>query len=249
MRHGGISNAAESLGAFMSASPSLVQASAGEPSRTSVSTSDSDPLGWVVLGSSVVAMLAFAGLDLFVGLPATGAGSTISAYVYTDGAWVFRGAVLALVVAAAVLLLTLNRRRVVRWWSPTSVLLALTILGLLAVAVFPKTDWAVGDSLPGQLHRLGSMVAFLAPPFATIALTRRRGAAQRLHLAARGAFWSSLSVFAVLVGTIALVVVAVNAGGAWWQAFPLGLIERLVVGFELLAMALLGFWIARPTTT
>ncbi len=194
-------------------------------------------------------MLAFVGLDLFVGLPGNGAGSTISAYVYTDGAWVFRLAVLALAGAATALLIALTRRAVIRWWSLPSILLALTVIGLLAVAGFPKTDWSVGDSLPGQLHRLGSLVAFLAPPFATMALTRRRGAAQRPHLAARGAFWSSLAVLGVLAGVIAVVAIAVNAGGAWWHAFPLGLIERTVVGLELVSMALLGIWLTRNPGT
>lgn len=226
--------------------PSATTTSA--PSRTranAVSPMSGDRLGWFVLAGSVVAMVAFTGLDLLVGLPADGAGSTISAYVYTDGAWVFRLAVLALAGSATALLIALTRRGVIRWWSAPAILLALTVIGLLAVAGFPKTDWSVGDSLPGQLHRLGSLIAFLAPPFATIALTRRRGSAQRPHPVARGAFWSSFAVLAVLVGVVAVVAIAVNAGGAWWYAFPLGLVERTVVGFELVSMALLGIWLTR----
>lgn len=218
--------------------PRVTRAAAASPAS-------GDRLGWLVLTGSVAAMLAFVGLDLFVGLPAGGAGSTISAYVYTDGAWIFRLAILALAGAATALLIALTRRRVVRWWSAPAVLLALTVIGLLAVAGFPKTDWSVGDSLPGQLHRLGSLIAFLAPPFATMALTRRRGAGRRPPLAARGAFWTALAVLGVLAGVVAVVVIAVNAGGAWWGAFPLGLIERTVVGLELVSMALLGVWLTQ----
>lgn len=224
--------------------PSRLPAAA-RPAPGAPATRDSSALGWVVVLASVGAATAFLGLDAFVGLPGRGVGSTISAYVYTPGAWVFRLAVLALAAAAALLVLALTRRGTHRAWSVPMVLLTLTVLGLAAVAVFPKTDWAAGDTIYGRLHRIGSMVAFLAPPVATLLLTRRGSRSHDGHPALRGAFWASLGVVATLGAAILLAVLAVRGGGMWWTAFPLGTIERTVVGFELLAMAFMGVWLAR----
>ncbi len=195
-------------------------------------------LGVAVALAAVVAALLLTGLDLLVGVP-DGKGRTISAYVYSDAAWVFHTAVWLLVAATITFVVALVRTGLRRPLSPAVVLFALAAVGLVLVAVFPKTDWSVGDSPTGRLHRLGGMLAFLLPPFATLRLTR--GAREVSARLARGV---AALVLLVLAGVTVLAFGMAAQGGAWYHAFPLGQVERIVVGALLLALGLLGRWVA-----
>ena len=196
-------------------------------------------LGFAVTLSAFVAALLFAGLDVFVGVP-EGKGRTVSAYVYSDAAWAFHTAVWLLVAATLTLVVALVRTGLRPVRSASVALFAVAAAGLVLLAVFPKTDWTVGDSPSGRLHRLGALVAFVVPPIATLRLTR--GAAQWPARLAR--LVASLVVL-MLLATVALVVAFVADGGSgWYRAFPLGTVERVVVGSLLVALGLLGRWVA-----
>jgi hypothetical protein len=114
--------------------------------------------------------------------------------------------------------------------------------------LFPKHNWAVGPSAGGQIHRVASIVAFLCLPVAVLLLTRRRGAARRDQpIAARFAWWlgvASLAWFAPIVGALVLSPVTRTP---WWQAIPLGLVERGLVMCEVLAIIALGVWVLTAT--
>lgn len=191
--------------------------------------------------SALVAAALLTGLDVFIGVP-PGKGQTISAYIFSDEAWVFHTAVWLLVGATATFVVALVRTGVRPAHSAPVVLFAIAAVGVLMIAVFPKTDWTVGDSLSGRLHRLGSLIAFVVPPIATLRLTR--GARELSARLARTVAWLTIGV---LLATVAVVVLFIASGGdGWYRAFPLGPIERIVVGSLLLALGLLGRWLTTP---
>lgn len=188
--------------------------------------------------SAFVAALILAGLDIFVGVPA-GKGSTISAYIFTDQAWLFHTAMWLLVGATLTLIVALVRTGLRPPFSAPVLLFALAALGVVIVTVFPKTDWTVGDTLSGRIHRLGALIAFVVPPIATLRLTR--GAREWSARLARGV---AALILLILTAIVALVVAYIGEGGSWYRAFPLGTMERVVVGSLLVALGLLGRWIA-----
>ena len=217
------------------------EAAAGRP-ETDARSGEARLLGFAVTLSAFVAALIMAGLDLFVGVP-EGKGRTISAYVYSDWAWVFHTAVWLLVAATLTLTVALVRTGLRRPLSAPVVLFAVAAVGLVLLAVFPKTDWTVGDSLSGRIHRLGALIAFVVPPVATLRLTR--GAPE---WTARLARLVAALILVMLVAIVGLVVAFVADGGStWYRAFPLGTVERVVVGSLLVALGLLGQWVAVTT--
>jgi hypothetical protein len=168
---------------------------------------------------------------------------TISEYGLTDLAWAFNAGVLALAVGSAAILTA------VALFRPGTraglVAGALWVFGLLTVVAFPKHNWAVGPSVSGQVHRIGSLIAFIALPLAVLALTGRRMRRGRPGAAAAG--WAfglalvSLAWFLPIVAAIA----SAGRGGAWWLAIPLGLVERGMAVTEVLALIALGRWCLR----
>jgi hypothetical protein len=119
---------------------------------------------------------------------------------------------------------------------------------LTVIVLFPKHNWAVGPSANGQIHRAASIVAFLCLPVAVLLLTRRRGVPRRDHpIAARFAWWlavASLAWFVPIVGALAL---SSAIRTPWWQAIPLGLVERGLVMCEALAIIAQGVWVLTAT--
>lgn len=162
---------------------------------------------------------------------------TISGYVFTDPV-PFTTAVVALVVGSAAVFIGLLRQRVMTLASPSAWLLAAWALGLAAVAIFPKHDWSVGPSVSGHIHRVGSLVAFIALPIAVVLLTahavRRSGAWW-----ARSALGFAIASFAYLAYLAWIIYDAGQSGTAWWQAVPLGLAERILLALEVGAVAAL----------
>jgi hypothetical protein len=166
---------------------------------------------------------------------------TISEYgLLAAYAPVFDAGVLAFVAAVLGALVALVRSGILRPRSVGAIGLVLGALGLVAVVVFEKTNWSVGPSVGGYVHRYASLVAFLALPVAAIAAARgHRGAP------ARWARWlgvASLLWFVPILGAIALGPVT---GLPWWQAVPLGLVERGLALTEVLAVVALAWWGAR----
>lgn len=191
--------------------------------------------GWVGLLGVVIAAAACLYLDLTSGEDAYR--RTISGYVFTNPV-IFTSAVIALVIGSVAILVGLLRRSVLSLRHPASWLLVAWIVGMTLVAIFPKHDWSVGPSASGHVHRVASLVAFVALPLAVILLTRRavHGGVGRLAYAALG---FALASYAYL-GYLAWVIYDAGQDGVrWWWAVPLGLAERILLALEVAALAAL----------
>ncbi|AXB42024.1 DUF998 domain-containing protein [Amycolatopsis albispora] len=164
---------------------------------------------------------------------------TISQYALTDSRWIFDLGVALVAVGSAVLFYALVRRGLIERFSAASVFGGLWTVSLLLIVAFPKTNWAIGPSLGGTIHRYASVVAFVALPLAVIfgarTVFRHSPFARRLAV-----FFGITSL--LWFGLILLGVVNMLAGGEpWWTFVPLGLVERLMALNEMFAIAALGF--------
>lgn len=206
---------------------------------------------WCGIGALVAVagtVVVFAVLHL---LPATRRISpvtrTISEYALTDAAWLFNLGVLLLVSASVAVFGALALLGRVRALGIGTLFAALWVAGLLTLVSFPKHNWALGAaSTSGQVHRLASLVAFLALPVAVLVAARRRG---RTHhpAAARWAYWLAVLALAWFSPLLYAVVTAPLTGTPWWQAIPLGLVERGLALTEVLAVAALAVFLSTST--
>jgi len=115
---------------------------------------------------------------------------TISEYALRDLGWMFDTGVLGLAAGSVAVLIALVRAGLVRWPSFAAVGMLVWAAGMVAVVVFEKTNWAVGPSVGGVIHRYASLVAFFALPVATLVATRgREGAAWPRWLAIAALAW------------------------------------------------------------
>jgi hypothetical membrane protein len=167
---------------------------------------------------------------------------TISEYALGPQRWVFDSAVLLLAAGSLAILAALVHHGLARWRSGGAIALVLWSVGLATVVVFPKHDWAVGPSVHGDIHRIGSMVAFISLPVAVVLLSRPwlRHVTWRSH--ARWTF--GLGLASALAFTPILFAIGVNAtvGTPWWRVVPLGYVERLLVLSEVIAVLTVGLW-------
>ena len=160
---------------------------------------------------------------------------TISEYALRDLGWMFDTGVLALAGGSVAVLIALVRAGLVRWPSFAAVGMLVWAAGMVAVVVFEKTNWAVGPSVGGVIHRYASLVAFLVLPVATLAATRGRdGVAWPRWLAAAALAWLG----AILSG----VVLRPISGVPWWQFLPLGIMERGLAVTEVAIVVALAIW-------
>ena len=200
-------------------------------------------LGWIGVAGAVGAITAVLALDATLGGQHVRGralrSATISEYVYTSGSWAFVVAVLTLAATSAALLVGLIRAGRLRWRSAGSVLMTLWVVGLLAVVAFPKHNWVTGPSASGTVHRVATLVAFVALPVAVLLIARGRSGAAR---AARWLAVAGMGWLAVLFGAIA---VGLVTDQSWWRLIPLGLVERGIAGFEVAALVALGLWLTR----
>jgi hypothetical protein len=174
---------------------------------------------------------------------------TISEYALGADAWMFDVGVVALAVGSVAVILALARAGVLRPLSGATVLLAVWAIGMLTVVVFEKTNWSVGPSLGGYIHRYASLVAFLALPLGALLIARAHRATpgfrsnrvwtRVLALASLGWFLPILWGFAMRPVT----------GRSWWSAVPLGLVERGLALTEVLLVAALALWAAKAAGT
>ncbi|MFC5063528.1 DUF998 domain-containing protein [Actinomycetospora atypica] len=166
---------------------------------------------------------------------------TISEYAVGPGGWLFDVAVLGLVAATVAVTAALVLRGVLPLRSAAVVLLGVWCVGLVLVVVFEKTNWSVGPSLSGSIHRYASLAAFLALPTAGLLVARR-------HRGERWARWVTacavvaLASFVPIIGAILLNPVLATP---WYRAVPLGLIERVLSLAEVAMVVVLGFRAAR----
>ncbi|MCE3552448.1 DUF998 domain-containing protein [Pseudonocardia sp. RS11V-5] len=162
----------------------------------------------------------------------------------------FDAGVLAFAGAALCVPVALVRAGLLRVVSGASAGLVLAAAGLVAVVVFEKTNWAVGASVGGTIHRYASLAAFLALPVAAVLVARRyrRAAVPDVGPWDRNAAWVRwLGVASLLWFTPILVgfVQRPFTGVSWWQAVPLGLVERGLALTEVLLVVALALWGAR----
>ena len=194
-------------------------------------------LSWAVLIGVAVTLVVFAALHV---LPPTShispVSRTISEYALTSSAWAFNLGVVALCAASVAVFAGLAMLRRIPVLSAATLFGVLWVAGLLTLVSFPKHNWALGGSgQSGQIHRMASLVAFLALPIAVLLITRRRD--RTAHpAAARWAFWLAILSF----GWFSPIVIAVlTAPRTWWQQIPLGLVERGLALTEVLAVVAL----------
>ena len=201
------------------------------------------------LGSVIIAVLHVIG----PGAAISPIRQTISEYGLTSAAWAFDVAVLA-VAAGSGAILTATALAASQGVPPGGsgrasrlglLLGALWVAGLVTLVAFPKTNWAVGPSASGDVHRASSLVAFIALPLAVTMLLRGRLSGRtRGWVQARwtvGVALAALAWFAPIVVAIA----TTRRGGAWWTTVPLGLVERGMAVTEIAALVLLGVWSTR----
>lgn len=164
---------------------------------------------------------------------------TISQYALTDSRWIFDLGVALVAIGSALLFYALIRRGLIGRFSAASVFGGLWTVSLLLIVAFPKTNWAIGPSIGGTIHRYASMVAFVALPLAVI--VGARAVFRDSPLARRIAVFFGVTSL-MWFGLILVGVVNMLAGGeAWWTFVPLGLVERLMALNEMFAIAALGF--------
>jgi hypothetical protein len=204
------------------------------------------PAGFAGRATGVAALAALTGLAVGAGLvlllqfiPPTDAISplrrTISEYGRSANKGLFDAAVLLIAGGSAILFAAHLLRRALTVVPAAAG--ALWTISLLVIVAFPKTDWAVGPSAGGVVHRIASVVGFLCLPSGVLLASGRLfpdSAAWR-----RIARWlgvASLLWFGVILGAIAK---AAIFGGRWWQVIPLGLVERGMALTEILAITTL----------
>ncbi|GAA1868502.1 DUF998 domain-containing protein [Pseudonocardia ailaonensis] len=192
-------------------------------------------LSSAALAGLALAVVLILGLTLFVS-DVDPVRRTISEYgLQPEYRTIFDMGVLAFAAACVLVAAALPRAGIAGWGAATG--LGVAALGLATVVVFEKTDWSVGPSLGGSIHRYASLVAFLVLPVAAIVAARgHRGA----HAAwSRWLGVASLAWFLPIVAGFALRPVT---GRSWWQTIPLGLVERGLALTEVLTVAALAIW-------
>ncbi|MCP3800822.1 DUF998 domain-containing protein [Allokutzneria sp. A3M-2-11 16] len=172
---------------------------------------------------------------------------TISEHALGPNRMLFDLALLLLAAGSLAILAALVRGGLVRFRSVGAVMLGLWSAGLTVVVLFPKHNWAIGPSLSGDIHRVGSLVAFLSLPVAVLLIARRWLRDERWSGHARRA--RALGVLAVLsfAPIVYVLVYASAVGGAWWQVLPLGVIERVLALCEVVAVIGVGGWAIAST--
>lgn len=169
---------------------------------------------------------------------------TISEYAVGPGGWLFDTVVVALALASAAVLAALVGAGVMRARSAPAALIATWVVGMLLVVAFEKTNWAIGPSPSGYVHRYASLIAFLALPAAALRLAR--GARDRWPAGlVRALSALALLAAATFVPIVVAIVLQGPTGVPWFRAVPLGLIERVLAAAEVGIVVALGLGAAR----
>jgi hypothetical protein len=168
---------------------------------------------------------------------------TISEYGLSTNKWIFNLALILIALGSAVLFAV----HALRQTLPASALFAGAIwtASLLVIVAFPKTDWAVGPSAGGTVHRIASVIGFVCLPIGLLIASGRAFPGDTLwRWAARILSITSLGWFALILTGV---FVMLSGGGPWWTFVPLGLVQRLMALNELLAVATLAVPLLRST--
>lgn len=192
----------------------------------------------IAVGALLVLLLQF--------LPPTSAISplrrTISEYGLGPNKWIFNLA-LVLIAAGSAVLFTVHA---LRHTLPVPALVAGAVwtVSLLVIVAFPKTDWSVGPSAGGTVHRIASIIGFVVLPIGVLVASGRVFASDTAwRWVSRGLSLGALGWLALIVTGV---VVMLSGGGPWWQFVPLGLVQRLMALTDLLAVATLAVPLLHP---
>jgi hypothetical protein len=189
------------------------------------------------VAGAAVAVVAIGALHLLSAATVDPVRRTISEYALGSYGWLFDVGVLALAAGAAAVLIGLLRAGRVRPFAPVTVLYGAGVLGLVLVVAFEKTNWAVGPSLSGTIHRWSSLLVFVALPLAVLLLGRALQARWVTALGAATLAWMAAILAGIPLGPL--------LGLPWWQVWPLGLMERGLALTLVAAVVALGVWTAR----
>lgn len=196
-------------------------------------------MGWATVGlaGAAVAVLAVGALHVLAADTVDPVRRTISEYALGPQGWLFDAGVLAFAAGAAAVLVAAVRAGLVRATAPSAVLYASGVLGLLLVVAFEKTNWAVGPSVGGSVHRYASLLVFVALPLAV------------LLVAWRARRWTVVSPAALTLAGMLTIVAAIPlapfVGVPWWRVLPLGLMERGIAAMLATSVVALGVWTLR----
>jgi Protein of unknown function (DUF998) len=211
--------------------------------RTSAPSTAAASRAPAMIGTAALAALAVGSLLVLLlqFIPPTNEISTIrrtiSEYALTANKWIFDVGVILVAVASAMLFAMHVLRRTLPLVSGATLFGALWTVSLLVIVAFPKTNWAIGPSTGGTVHRIASMIGFIGLPIGLLLASRRvfpdstpwRWATRLLAI-------TSLLWFGVILGGVAMMLAG---SGPWWQILPLGLVERLMALNEIFAIAVL----------
>jgi hypothetical protein len=172
---------------------------------------------------------------------------TISQYALLSNGWAFDAATLLLAAGSLAVLIALRRAGPVRRGAAVSLLL--WVAGLVGVVWFEKHNWSAGPSLSGDIHRVASLVAFLSLPagalLAAAPLLREADTRLPARLVAVGGGLSLLCFTPILWALVS----ESWTGVRWWQAIPLGGVERLLGLVEVMTVLLLAWLAVRAART
>lgn len=173
---------------------------------------------------------------------------TISQYSLSTLGWLFNIGVIALVIGSAAAIIALVSVRELSIHPVGLLMLAIWTLGMAGVATFEKTNWAYGPSASGTIHRILSLIAFLALPIGVLWILSCAGAAwrqKRGRIVMRFSAALGIASAGYLIYLVVLVGPGWSTGRAWWQTIPLGLTERTLVVLEVASLAALVIWATR----
>lgn len=166
---------------------------------------------------------------------------TISQYALLPNSWMFDAATLLLAAGSAAILIAVHRSGVLS--KAALVTLGLWVIGLIGVVWFEKHNWQTGPSISGDVHRVASVVAFLSLPIGALLATLRGGSAERRGQGA--ARWVMIGGVVSLLCFLPILWAVLSepwTGVRWWQAIPLGTVERLLGLAEVATVLLLARW-------
>ncbi|MDQ3790691.1 MAG: DUF998 domain-containing protein [Actinomycetota bacterium] len=170
---------------------------------------------------------------------------TLSEYALGPNKWVFDLAVLLIALGSALGFAAMVRHRRVRPYSGAVVLGALWTVSLLVIVAFTKTDWTVGPSIGGTIHRYASVVGFVSLPLAVLLV------AHKVFPDRSSWRWAARGFAAVSLGWFGLILVGVvrmgMGYGPWWRFVPLGLVERAMALTAVAAILVLAIGLVRVT--
>ncbi|MEU3167549.1 DUF998 domain-containing protein [Streptosporangium sp. NPDC006930] len=184
--------------------------------------------GYAAIGAGAAAML---GLHVVTGLDPVH--TVISEYAFEADGWLLPLSLTLFAAAATIIGAVLARRGEDR---AVALLVGVWGLCMLLIGAFPTDEPGVPLSMSGGIHRYAAFVAFLTMPIAGLLLARRYATSPY----ARAVRLLSLAAMGVLVLVVLPYAVRMFGVDLANDDIPAGVTQRLVVGFEVAVLAMLG---------